>query len=67
MNTPGTADIFRCGRLDDHDRHVWKGKVRELWLPEEVERDEAYYFVPSRTIGPWFECKGHVDVEGGHW
>lgn len=67
MNTSSRPDPLRCFRLVDHARHVWKGRVREVWIDRPSDDFYFTYALPSRTIGPWYECRGHVDVEGGHW
>ena len=51
--------------MQDHDKHVWKGAVREVWTADIWEPRRTPY--PTVTVGPYYECSGHLVVEGGHW
>lgn len=46
-------EVRRCGRLDDHTPHDWKGS-------------QFYYALVNGWTREVYWCKGHTVVEGGH-
>lgn len=55
MTDAPNADYCRCGRIDKHDPHYWKGRVRYVQV----------YLGRESKVRPLYWCAGYVRVEGG--
>jgi hypothetical protein len=55
MTVTPNATFCRCGRIDQHDPHYWKGHTRH----------EVEWMGGGRLVRPMYWCAGYVRVEGG--